>query len=227
MKPTYPIDIKQISDKDSLKLWLDHVDYHASRQLANRAMMRVLPLAWDWLLTTTGIEVTRPALTCASYAINATETSQKRLPEQVQLAVFHNTDYANRASQTGHNGIASALSAATLAATSAILPKAQLVRAVTNTVTSAAGAFGQKMATPNTQDKVENQFWAEVQADCKLILEGQASDLGPIWHTQQPPFDAEMQNIITKLDGKPEWENWLKWYQTFEHGMPFTTDLLT
>lgn len=226
MEPTCQGDTPQITDKDSLKLWLPNVDRNAGQKIANRAAMRVLPLAWDWLLTTTGTEVTQPALTCAFYAINAAKTTQKRLPEQVQLAIFHNTDYAARASQTGHHGIASALSAITFAATAAILPNAQLMRGVTNAVGSAASAFGHEMATPNIRAEIEKQFWAEIQADCMLICHGDAPDLGPIWHMQQPPFGTAWQNITEKLAGKPEWADWLEWHQAFETGTPFTLDLL-
>lgn len=222
-------DIPKVIDADSLGRWLRPVSQEIGQQIANRAALRMMPVGWDWLIESAGVEVTMPLLTCAYYASNPLGEPTKKLPKNVQNALFYNADYSTRAAATRHPGPSSVLSAINSAAAATTLPFTHSTRSAVSAVASGAHAYGLETAQSEGAESTalaRTTFWAEVHADCTLISENADLKKTQLWTLQTPPFDAHWQRVKQALQGKPEWENWLHWYESVLMASPFSIDLL-
>jgi len=213
------VKVSDITDRDSLEAWLlDRPEDEKKTfaiSIAHRAVMRVLPLYWEWMETSKYARkrdlTALPVLRC-----NLISGVARKMPiPEIKTAAF---------AASGNNDFASASASASIAVGSASADAA--------TATAADGTTAVRFASLATADSTivtsaSADLWKQNQNDCMVLQSGDFLLSTPLWNGDESPFQKEWdvvrQSLPVATSARSEetargavpvdWSFWINWYQ--------------
>lgn len=195
----------EISDRESLKAWLDALPqadevqkaeaHRIATAIAFRAAMRLLPRAVPILRSEhmgdhgrTPQDVFRPLLVAGVASVSPTHA--------VRFAA------------------ASAFASAREAARAVNSPAAAAANAALNAAANSAAIANSAFADPSNAALNVVEFWEAVEEDCKAVEDHATLEHRPLWSNGESSLSEEWQEAVRALRrAGPEWEFWINWYE--------------
>lgn len=200
------MDIAEVTDRDSLRAYLDTLEGEAglltARRVAFRAAARMLPLALEFFLSDAAAKRDLTAVPVFGALSVSGVASQYPSPEIATYAAANATYVGNAA-------------AATIAATAT-------ATAVTNA--ASANAVYATYAATNYAAAV----WGTIRGDLETAAKDPFAKLLPLWPSGQEPADLkklwEAARTQMQADTSTDWSFWILWYDRIRAGRDFHAD---
>lgn len=232
----------EITNEASLVDWLDQLSTADAEKrqlalvLAHRSAMRVLPIAWGWIesssvareLELSSIVLLRADITCA-LGFHTRSAQVRNAIGEVTDAVFAlsnsvdviATAVPDDAAKIGRVTVSSA--AAAVAATSRATES--VARSGSEIIQRSASAVGAGGLALEHYGADPSAFWAALSADCALIDGGRDLRSSALWHSEDSPLDALWGEFKAYLQGatvSEDWAFWIDWYERSLKGHPLS-----
>jgi len=212
----------EFSDHEQLEDWLKGQPHEVAIWIASRAALRVLPVAWKFLATApearernlTALPVLRSALISAVAAKGSTTT----------IADAANAAFGDASSvaQSAHAADAAA-NASAFAADAADAHNAAHNAAIATNAAADAAANASAFAADARNAAT---IWREISEDAGAAERQDILSARPLWQHENP-FAPLWHDLKSALRNQPEWDFWVRWYDSMLEGRPMSIDMLS
>lgn len=220
------IAAKDISDSDSLEEWLtewpksqgmsEAEARQVAVQIAHRAAMRVLPIAWEWYQSKAAREYggsSVAGLAAALYpdlafSCDVLQYSQSRYGSRPMIEARRIGDCAKN--YNWHN--------TTQIVQAAISSRAAAYASWSQDYPAAVQDALDAIASSLLVSHKTNELWSEISSDLtKLTQSGFSNHLGKLWNDHPNEFDFKAKEILSSLPVNSFWRSWYEAKLQGEH----------
>ncbi|WP_299934369.1 hypothetical protein [uncultured Pelagimonas sp.] len=216
------VEIADIKDRESLEAWLNALPQDTEEEqararriavtLAFRAAARVLPIWWEWTLTSdrarkgdlTALPILRSLLISSVAAIVPTEDIRKAAAASFAAAAASFAATTAAAATASFAADATARAAAASFAATASFAADATARAADATARAADAAT----------------MWRNFQSDAEKLVSSDARAKRPLWAETSPVQEkwTAVQTILQESGQSDAWAFWINWYNGLLNG---------
>jgi hypothetical protein len=206
-----------ITDRESLKAWLEDQPREVAVWIAFRAAARVLPVWWDEVLTEDWARkrdlTALPVLRSLLISSVAAKRPNEKFMGAATLAATGAVEAGAGATRAEHHASADAATRAALAANRVYEGAAHVAADAANAAATASNAA--------------TAAWEAVRADAGRVRDGTVPDDLPLWPDGRGPLEEKWRAIVWQVknsEGAEDWQFWTAWYDSLLDGRPMLGD---